>query len=292
MKNIIRILSIFLMFVAAGEVSAQTYMPKLPNEFDIKTLKGKYIYLPVVDKVSLQLKDEAAFYGLTTDKQIDNLWEKIWTEGIANSVYDLSDYRITKYNKDKTIKEKDKAAILLYFEKDFNQNWFAYLAVTEPKFSIIASAVVNDLKMTNSRDITLMFNMLTYSLVKAANYHGDNVKPLYRKHEYKYRVAMDEFSDNLKNKVLLVPEVDKKESKKYKKFNTKTKEWLKEEWKLTGYKFINYRKELKAELESENFTGYYFRIFKMKTANPKILYNYYVLLDPKEIGRASCRERV
>lgn len=272
-----KITFLFILVFSVSLVNAQSQFPETPKSFDIKYLKGKRIYVPVVEKLPTKLQEEDAFKGITLDRLIDEEYEKRWKEGYDKSLFDILDFEIVNFNSKTLKKEKDKVAVMLDLQKDFYENWTANLIVTEPKYELIASAPINGLKLTNPDDIALMFNMLHYSLIRAANYYGDDAKPLYKGHKNKYKVTMNEFSDDLKKRKLLVPKYGSKDMSNYKKINDKTETFLKEEWKVTSYEMLK-KDELKKKLESEGFTGYYIREFDIKTDNPKFTLKYFMIM--------------
>lgn len=272
-----RIALILVLIGLVSVMNAQNYFPEKPKSFDIKFIKGKKVYVPIVDALPKALKDESVFKGLKLDKEIDAAYAKIWKEGYDNSFFDLLDFEILRFNEKKLKEAKDKTAVVLRLEKDFYENWNAYLVVMEPKYSIIASAPANGLILTHAEDISLLFNMLHYSMIKACNYYGDNAKSFYKGHKNKYKITMDEFSNDLKKRVLLIPKYSKKDMKNYKKINDKNEAFLKENWKLTSYKILK-KDELAAKVKSEGFNGYYFRPFNLNTNNEKIVLKYFMVL--------------
>jgi hypothetical protein len=262
---------VFITVMAIG----QNYGPEKVKNFDIKDLKKKKLYIPVIDKFPNPLIDMSKMEGFDTDRKIDEEFARRVDEAIRLSSFDLiEEYEVLKFGKDRIKKEKTKDAIVMYFEKDFYSNFYVYLAVAEPKWEVIATAPVNDLSLVTIDDLKLMFNMITYSMMLAAEYYGDDAKPLYRNHDFRYKENIDKFTDNLKGKTFYVPEFDKK-VRKYKKKNDKLSDYLKEEWKLSSYQLAS-EAEIAEKVKSTE--GIYFKKIPIKTANTQLTYDYYLVL--------------
>lgn len=278
MKFVKGILTIVISILLTSGLYAQKYGPNDVKSFDTKFIRKKILYVPIVDNVNSALKDKTVFRGLKTDKQIDKKWKEIWDEGIKNSTFDmLEGYEIKQFRRKLLEKSKDKTVVVMYFERDFYNNWHANLEVCEPKKELVASTIVNGLKLTSSEDVTLMMNMLSFSMINASNYYGDKVRPLYRNHENKYKESINDFSKNLKSKVFIIPEVDRKEHKKYKKYNDKIEEFLKEEWKFSSFKFLD-PDDIPKNLKNKDKNKYYLKSLAVYTGNSKIIYNYYLVV--------------
>jgi len=270
---------LLLMVLYALNLHAQEFGPPKVKSFDIKLLKGKVLYVPVIDKVPVKVKDMNSFNQFRNQYQIDDEWKRRVDEAMAQSSFDFLPYEVKKFGALDLKKDKDKIAVVMYFEKDFYDNLYAYIALCDPKWEIIANCPVNDLTLTNIKDLTFMFNMLQYSLVVSSAYYGDAAKSLYRGHENKYAQSIRSFGEDLSKKVFIFPKYDKKE-RNFEKKNEQMNEFLKLYWKLTPFEFISQVDHDKRV--NEGFNGIYLHCFVIYTSNPKSDYYYYVFLTDKQ----------
>lgn len=275
MKSIKTLISLFILILFIPNLFAQTYGPEKMKAVDSKLLKNRTLLVPFVEKIPLKCKDMSGWRAFNTDTKTENEWKRRVDEALSNSSFDFFKYEVKDFNKDKIKKNKDKNYAVLYFDKDFYQNIYVHIALAEPKWHVIATAPVNDLMLSDIPDLTLMFNMLQFSLVQTSGAYQESFKPLYRGHEFKYKTAIDEFTTDIRAKSFLVTKYDKKE-KGYAKKNEKMNEYLKLDWKLTGFNFI-YENEIKDRVNA-GFDGLYMKPFTIYTANPKADYYYIVFL--------------
>ncbi|MFC2113872.1 hypothetical protein ACFLRI_00830 [Bacteroidota bacterium] len=254
-------------------LAAQNYGPEKVKTFDSRILKSKSLLVPIVDKVPDKCKDMSTWRSFNTATKVENEWKRRVDEAMANSSFDFLSYEVKNFNPEQLKKEKDRTTVALYFDKDFYQNLYVYIAVAEPKWQVIATAPVNGLMLSEIKDLTFMFNMLQYSMITACEFYGDNFKPLYRGHEFKYMKAIDQFTDDIRSKLFLVPKLDKKQ-KGYGKKNEKMNEYLKLDWKLTSFDLI-YQADINTKINS-GFDGMYMQDIPIYTANPKVDYHFVI----------------
>ena len=254
---------------------AQSYGPEKLKTIDEKLLKNKTLLIPFVEKIPSKCKDMTSWRAFNTDTKMENEWKRRIDEAISKSSFDFFEYEVKAFNKDKIKKEKDRKSVVLFFDKDFYDILYVYIGIADLKWQIIATAPVNGLMLSEVPDLTLMFNMLQFSLVHTSSAYSDAFKPLYRGHEFKYKLAIDAFTDDIRSKSFLVTKLDKK-AKGYAKKNEKMNEYLKLDWRFTSFDFL-YEKELQAKINS-GFDGIYMKSFTIHTANPKSDYQYIVFL--------------
>lgn len=272
-----KILLTGIMVIFALSLFSQQFGPKPIKSFDNKLLKNKMLLIPEYEQMAGLIKEDA-FSAFETDKKVDAEYQRRWDEAIKLSDWDLTDYKITRVMRDKLKKEKDKTALILYFESDFYKNLYANLVVTEPKYKMIAQVPVNGFDFSNIDDLRLMMNMLTFAVVKSGKFNDPEFKELYKNHVFIYRNNVKRFSDGIKKKVFMVP-MYSKERQNFEKINEKINTYLKEEWKLSEFDFVS-TSELENRKGSENFDGYYLKSIPIYTSNAMMPYNYFVLLTP------------
>ena len=255
---------------------SQQFGPKATKSFDSKILKNKTLLIPEYEQTAALIK-EGSFSNFETDKKVDAEYQRRWDEAIKTSCWDLTDYRITRVMRDKLKKEKDKTALILYFDKDFYNNIYVNLVVTEPSYRIIATVPVNGFDFSNIEDLRLMMNMLTFQVVKGGKFNDPGFKEMYKGHQFNYRKNIRKFSSELKKKVFLVPMYGK-EKQNFAKINEKLNNYLKADWKVTDFDFVS-TDELDNRKQAENFSGYYLKSIIIYTSNSMMPYNYYVLIS-------------
>jgi hypothetical protein len=261
---------------------SQEYGPvKIKNQ-DIKIMKGKVLLIPEYDEKMVFCKvfiDPVTFKAFKNEKKVQDEYKRRWDSAIGASTFDFCSYEIKYFDRVKLEKEKDKNYILMYFDHDWYNNWYVYLAVTEPKYTVIATAPINGIDLANVQDIKTMMNMLTYSFINTFTYYGDDAKALFRGHEYKYRNFINEFSDTLKNKVFLIPLYDK-ERKNFKKHNEKAGEFIKLNWKISKFEMLP-PLEYKKRVAEGRPNDYYIKSFNVNTDNSIMTYQYFAIMATK-----------
>jgi hypothetical protein len=275
MKSIKVIISLFISILFATSIFAQSYGPDKLKSVDPKYLKNKTLLIPFVEKIPEKNKDLSGWKAFNTDTKMENEWKRRVEEAMKASSFDFLKFEVKAFNKDVIKKEKDRLSAVLFFERDFYDNWYVKMAIAEPKWQEIATAPINGLMLSDIPDLTFMFNMLQYSLIQTSAAYDNNFRPLYRGHELKYKARIDAFMDDIREKTFLVEKLDKKE-KGFAKKNEKMNEYLKLDWKFTGFDFL-YKKEIEAKV-AEGFDGIYMHNFTIYTANPKIDYQYVVFV--------------
>lgn len=276
MKSIKAIISISISIFFVSSISGQDCNMNKPKSFESKLLRNKTIWIPTIDQIPKRLIDRTSFREFNTNSKVATEYIKRWNEGIKASSFDYTTHEVRKFNWQEEKKAKSKGVIIMYFEKDYCQNNYAYLAFTEPKFVIIGNAVVNDLDFSKVEDIKMLMNMFAYSVTASSGYFDYRSKPLYRGHEMTYRKNMEEFAKNEKTNSFLVPKFDRK-IKNYKKSNDKINEYLKTSWDLSTYVSLS-QSDINARIAEVNPSDYYIRIFPIYTSNDKLQYQYYAIL--------------
>jgi len=251
---------------------------KIKNQ-DIKLLKGKVLLIPEYDEKMGFCKvfiDPATFKAFKNEKKVQDEYKRRWDSAIKASTFDFCSYEIKWFDRVKIEKDKDKSCICMYFDHDFYNNWYVYLAVYEPKFTIIATAPINGIDLANIDELKTMMNMLSYSLVNTFSYYGDDAKALFRGHEYKYRNVIEHFSDSLRNKVFLIPLFDK-ERKNFKKYNEKMSEFIKLNWKISKFEILPLV-EYKKRVAEGRPNDYYIKTYNVNTDNSIMTYQYFAVM--------------
>lgn len=269
-----------IMFIGVISTSySQEYGPIRIKNQDIKDLKGKTLFIPPYEPKSGFCKtfiDPSAFKDFKNEKKIQDEYQRRWDSAIKASTYDLTSYEFKYIDREKYTKEKDKVTISLFFDHDFYDNWYAYLAVFEPKYQIIAVAPINGIDLANIQELKTMMNVLTYSMFNTYSFYGDDAKALYRGHQNEYREFVNSFSDTLKTKVFLIPIFDK-ERKKFQKHNHKLGEFIKQNWKLSKFEFLP-PAEYKKRVAEGRPNDYYIKSFNINTDNSIITYHYFAIM--------------
>lgn len=259
---------------------SQDYGPIKIKKQDIKNLKGKVLTIPIYDEKMGFCKifiDPTTFKECKTDKKVQDEYNRRWDSAIKASTYDLTSHEFKYFDLEKLKRDKDKTTLALFFDHDFYDNWYAYLAIFEPKYQVVAVAPINGIDLANIEDIKTMMNMLAYSLINTYSFYGDEAKSLYRGHENKYRNFLNAFSDTLNTKVFLIPQFDK-ERKKFKKFNEKIGEYVKQNWKLTKFELLP-PVEFKKRVAEGRPNDYYIKSCNINTDNSIITYHYFAIMS-------------
>ena len=283
MKLIRYFIWVLLLIGFANHSFSQEFGPMKIKNQDIKIIKGKVLLIPEYDEKMGFCKvfiDPTAFKAFKNEKKIQDEYKRRWDSALKASTFDFCSYEIKYFDRVKLEKDKDKNYILLYFDHDWYNNWYAYLAVTEPKYTVIATAPVTGIDLSNIQDIKTMMNMLTYSLVNTFSYYGDEAKGLFRGHEYKYKNFIQTFSDTLKNKTFLIPLYDK-ERKNFKKHNEKIGEFIKLNWKISKFEMLppaEYRKRVAEGRPND----YYIKSCSINTDNSIMTYQYFAIMTTRE----------
>jgi hypothetical protein len=275
-----RIPCFFIAFIIFQYASAQDYGPKPIKPYDVKLIKGKVLLIPEYDDKAGFVKifiPKEAFKEFKTEKEINNEYKKRWDSAMKISSFDLiASYEIKWFDKGKLDKENDKMYMTLNFEADFYNNWYAFLTVFDPKTTVVATAPVNGLDFSKIDDIKLMMNMLAYSMIKGSSFYGDDAKSLYRDHQFRYKKAMEVFSDSIRNRVFLLTRFDK-DKKNYKKYNDNLNEALKLSWKISNFDFL-LDNEVKKRVAEKRLNDYYLKSIPIYTSNSLMVYNYWLVL--------------
>jgi len=273
LKNFALIIAVSLLSVG---LQAQHFGPKVIKSFESKDFKGRSLLVLPIDKFPVKNKDMSVFKEFKTDAKVEREWKRRVEAAIAASTFDFFEVQVKDFYLEDMKKTKDKAVALLYFDKDHYDNYYAEIAVVEPKYQILACVPINGLTLTDSSNLVLMFNLLQYQLVINSAYFGNNAKPLYRGHENKYQSDIREFSDRVRSKSFLFAKYDK-EIKNFAKRNEKMNTFMKMNWKLTLYEMVT-QKDLEQRIQTK-FNGMYMKPIYIYTDNPKITYNYNVFLN-------------
>jgi hypothetical protein len=269
-----------LFFGIINPTFSQDYGPIKLKKQDIKTLKSKVLTIPVYDPKMGFCKlfiDPTTFKACKTDKKVQDEYKRRWDTAIKASTYDLTSFEFKYMDLEKLKNEKDKTILAMMFDHDFYDNWYVYLAVFEPKYEIVAVAPINGIDLANIEDLKTMMNMLAYSMINTYSFYGDDAKALYRGHENKYRNFVNAFSDTLKSKVFLIPQFDK-ERKKFKKYNEKLSEYVKQNWKLTKFEILP-PVEYKKRVAEGRPNDYYIKSYNINTDNSIITYHYFAVMS-------------
>jgi hypothetical protein len=270
---------LFILVLFVKGMYAQEYGPKPVKPFDVKLIKGKVLYLPEYDDKAGFVKvfiPRESFKEFKSEKDIAVEFKKRWDTAISSSTFDLAPHEIKWFDHMKLEKDRDKTVMCFYTESDFYHNWYAYIDVMDPKPTTVACVLVNGLDFSNINDVKLMFNMLAYSMIKGCSFYGDDAKGLYREHRNVYKKSMEAFSEDIRQRVLLVPKFDK-DRKDFKKFNEKLNEYMKINWKISNFDFLT-QQEIDKRVAEKRTSDYYIKILPVYTANEKMVYNYYLLL--------------
>lgn len=276
MKHIKAIALLKIMILLPAFLFAQEFGPKKVKAFDQKLVKGRTLLILPYDKIPVKNADLNVFKAFKTDIQKEREWKRMVDTAIKASCFDYFEYQVKDFFLDDMKKTKDKNVVLLYYTRDFYDNFYAEIAIVEPKYEILACVPINGLWLTDFNDLKLMFNMLQYSLVVNSGYYGNDAKPLYRGHKNKYEADLRQFCEKLRSKVFLFEKYDK-DVKGFAKKNEKMNTFLKMNWKLTTYEMAS-RKDIEQRVKT-GFDGFYMKSIYIYTANPKITYNYNLFLN-------------
>lgn len=275
-----RIPQVFIVILFFQYAIAQEYGPKPIKPYDVKLIKGKVLLIPEYDDKTTFVKifvPKESFKEFKTEKEINNEFKKRWDSALKLSTFDLiASYEIKWFDKNKLDKENDKTYMTLNFESDFYNNWYAFLTVFDPKTTVVATAPVNSFDFSKIDDIKLMMNMLAYSMIKGCSFYGDDAKSLYRDHQYRYKKTLENFSDSIRNKVLLVTRFDK-DRKNFKKYNDNLNEALKINWKISNFDFL-LENEVNKRVAEKRTNDYYIKSVPIYTSNSLMVYNYWLVL--------------
>jgi len=268
-----------LFFGVINPSFSQDYGPIKLKKQDIKYLKGKILTIPIYDAKMGFCKlfiDPSVFKDCKTDKKVQDEYNRRWDSAIKASTWDLTDHEFKYFDREKLEKDKDKTTMAMFFDHDFYNNWYAYLAIYEPVYAVVAVAPINGIDLANIQELKTLMNMLTYSLINTFSYYGDEAKGLYRGHEYVYRNFLNAFSDTIKSKVFLIPQFDK-ERKNFKKYNEKLSEYVKLNWKISKFEILP-PAEYKKRVAEGRPNDYYLKDCKINTDNSIISYHYYAVM--------------
>lgn len=268
-------LFILLMFCSVA-VLPQQFGPKIVKNFDQKLVKGRTMLILPAEKIPVKNADMTVFKAFKTDIQKEREWKRMVDSAIKASCFDYFEFQVKDFFLDDMKKSKDKNVVLLYYTKDYYDNYYAEIATVEPKYEILACVPINGLWLTSFDDLKLMFNMLQYQLAVNSGYYGNEAKPLYRGHKNKYEADLRQFSEKLRNKVFLFAKYEK-DVKGFAKKNDKMNTYLKMNWKLTAYEMAS-QKDIEQRVKA-GFDGFYMKPIYIYTSNPKITYNYNLFLN-------------
>jgi len=257
-------------------INAQQFGPKIIKSFESKDVKGRSLLVLPIEKIPVKNKDMSVFKEFKTDSKVEKEWKRRVESAIASSTFDYFEAQVKDFHLEDMKKNKEKSVALLYFDKDHYDNYYAEIAIVEPKYQILACVPVNGLTLTDSNDLKLMFNMLQYQLIINSAYYGNNAKSLYRGHENRYQQDIREFSEKVRSKTFLFAKYDK-EVKNFAKKNEKLNTFMKINWKLTLYEMVT-QKDLEQRIQAK-FNGIYLKSIYIYTDNPKITYNYNLFMN-------------
>ena len=269
------IIAAAILLTCQGVVGQLTPLKK----FDYSLLEGKTLYIPTYKASEAFIKKMAKkgkYEKITTAKAKAEHYNTIWNEAMAESSYDATDYEIRAFDRRKLIKEKNKKAILLYFYRDDYGNRSAIMMATAPKKRVIARTIITGLDLSSKNDLRLMINMLNESLNTASELEeeGDKSNKALRN---KYKEEVIKFTEELENKVFLVPKSEHKKPKKAAARTADLKEALKS-WKLSKYELTTAEAIENKRVEGD-MDSFYWRDFPIYTQNALITYHYNVILS-------------
>jgi hypothetical protein len=314
MKRVFQLFTVVLIFISFNAVGQISQLKK----FDYNLLKNKVLYIQKFsendESIKKYFKKKGAAKKASLQANIE-MYNKLWTDAMAKSSYDATPYEIRDFDSQKLFKEKNKEAIILTYSVDKFGNEFADLFITGPKKVHIANTLINGLNLFDVNDLSLMMNMLNYTLNELAEIDAttkdksrsglwgkakenmvqfysnisqqtfyvvkedglDDMDKLIEKYEKDPELKNDPEIKKLISKNKKSPSEKKKALEKANEANKDIEEALKENWTLCKYEMISEEDFIKKKEEGVA-NGFYWKSFRYYTNNILLTYKFRYLL--------------
>lgn len=252
--HILRSLIILTGILISSACFSQSNIQRVKT-FDYSVIEGKTLWIPKFENIEFLIKSvaEPKYFKDHDIKEYGEKYDQAWAEAIKESGYKATDYVIKSYDANEELDNKDSDAIILYYTKDGEDNWFIQLAVTKPKKTIIARTLVNRLDFTSKNTVRLVINMLNESLLTYSSL-GDDASAIQMNKKIKSDFL--NYYNSIDSKTFLVPLFEGKNADKE---NVKLKETMKD-WTLSKYKIIDEKEIEKRRNEGDSTSFFWYAI--------------------------------
>jgi len=237
--TLFKILSAVLFIIFSSNDTSGQFI--VNTKFDYELLEGKTLWIPlwdVDDKTMKKMLEKDKYEEYEALARSATSLNEMWNKVMSGSSYDATPYILKKYTYNEFRKEKPEDAIGLVikaYTKGASTNYMAELIVAKPKFRTIASALINDLDITDENDLRLIINMLNQSLNTAIELdQNENANRSGVMNKYKQNFV--DFFDQIDTKTFLAP-VYPEEDKNSAELNNELKEAL-TEWNISKVEMV------------------------------------------------------